>query len=104
MLAKRLTRIASASLIAALTAALATAQNPAAPAPPARGGRGPAAPQFVSPEVGADRRVTFRVHAPQRQAVRLSASDIPNLGQAATMTKADNCVWSTTVEIGRAHV
>src|SRR6185295_14529047 len=29
--------------------------------------------------------------------VRMSASDIPNLGQAATLTKADNGVWSTTV-------
>jgi len=71
-----------------------------APAPPqaGRGGRGGAQlPAVVSPEVTADRHITFRIAAPQAQAVRLSASDIPNLGQAATLTKAENGVWSTTV-------
>src|SRR5262245_57623500 len=60
-------------------------------------GRGQAQPALVSPEVSADRRITFRLFAPQAQAVRLNASDIPNLGQTATFTKADNNVWSTTV-------
>jgi enterochelin esterase family protein len=39
----------------------------------------------------------FRLFAPQAQAVRLNASDIPNLGQTAALTKAENGVWSTTV-------
>jgi enterochelin esterase-like enzyme len=65
----------------------------------ARGGRGrgQAGPAVVSPEVGVDRRITFRLLAPQAQAVRLNASDIPNMGQAATLTKGENNVWSTTV-------
>src|SRR5688572_7635333 len=65
----------------------------------ARGGRGrgQAAPAVVSPEISADRRVTFRLSAPQAQAVRLNASDIPNIGQAAALVKAENGVWSTTV-------
>jgi enterochelin esterase-like enzyme len=65
----------------------------------ARGGRGrgQAQPAVVSPEISADRRVTFRLSAPQAQAVRLNASDIPNIGQAATLVKAENGVWSTTV-------
>jgi enterochelin esterase-like enzyme len=63
-----------------------------------RGGRGgPQAPPVVSPEVAADRKITFRIAAPQAQAVRLNASDIPGLGQAATLTKGENGVWSTTV-------
>jgi len=76
-----------------------TAQAPAAaPAQAGRGGRGGAQqPAVTSPEVSADRRITFRIYAPQAQAVRLSASDIPNLGQAATLSKAENGVWSTTV-------
>jgi len=60
-----------------------------------RGGRG-AQPAVVSPEVSADRHVTFRLLAPQAQSVRLTASDIPGLGQAAALTKAENGVWSTT--------
>ena len=42
-------------------------------------GRGGGAPQIQvnSPELLADRRITFRILAPQAQAVRLSAGDIP---------------------------
>jgi len=61
------------------------------------GGRGPQAPQFVSPEVSPDKKITFRVWAPQAQSVRLTASDIPGLGQAAVLAKSDNGVWSTTI-------
>ena len=68
-----------------------TAQQPAGRA----GGAPP--PQVTSPELQADRRITFRIYAPQAQAVRLSASDIPGLGPAAQLTKADNGVWETTV-------
>ena len=52
---------------------------------------------MISPEVTAERRITFRISAPQAQAVRLNASDIPGLGQTATLTKNENGVWSTTV-------
>ena len=61
--------------------------DPAPAAAPAPRFRGPQGPQFVSPEVASDRRVTFRVLAPQAQAVRLTGSDIPGLGQGAALTK-----------------
>jgi enterochelin esterase family protein len=81
-----------------LVAGLLVATAAFAQAPP-QGGRGAgrgAAPQVTSVEVSADRRVTFRIAAPQAQAVRLSASDIPNVGQGA-MTKNATGVWETTV-------
>ena len=97
----RATRVVVAALgTLALAASPAFGQVPAAPAaaPAAGQGRGgPQAPPVVSPDVSADRHITFRLSAPQAQAVRLSAGDIPALGQAATMTKGENGVWSTTV-------
>ncbi len=76
----------------------APAAPPPAPAPAGQGRAGGApAPAVVSPDVQADRRVTFRLLAPQAQNVRLSAGDIPNLGQAAQLTKGENGVWTTTV-------
>ena len=73
-----------------------------APAPTQAGerggrGRGQAGPAVISPEVSTDRRITFRIFAPQAQQVRMNASDIPNMGQTATLTKGDTGVWSTTV-------
>jgi enterochelin esterase family protein len=62
-----------------------------------RGGRGPQQPQFQSVEVMADRRVAFKVYAPNAQAVRLSGSDIPGNGRGAPMAKAENGVWDVTV-------
>jgi enterochelin esterase family protein len=87
---------------AAITvAAISVAEAAQAPAQPqgrgGRGGRGGGAPQFVSPEVSADRRVTFRVLAPQAEAVRLTASDIPGVTQAAAFTKGENGVWQLTL-------
>ncbi|MCL6544564.1 MAG: hypothetical protein K6T61_05010 [Bryobacteraceae bacterium] len=64
---------------------------------PAARGQMPQIPAVTSPEVLPDKRVAFRVYAPQAQAVRLTASDIPNLGAAAQMTKGENGVWETTV-------
>jgi enterochelin esterase family protein len=60
-------------------------------------GRGTQGPPVVSPEVSADRQVTFRILAPNAQAIRLNASDIPGLGPKGILTKADNGVWSLTV-------
>jgi len=71
-----------------------------APAPAAQGGRGQGrgaqTPQVTSPEVGADQRITFRIVAPQAQAIRLSAGDIANVGQG-TLTKKENGIWETTI-------
>jgi len=90
----------SAIVATLLVTSLAWAQAPAPTQSGERGGgrgRGQAQPAVVSPEVSSDRRITFRIFAPQAQAVRLNASDIPNMGQSATLTKGENNVWSTTV-------
>ena len=77
------------------------AQAPAGPptgAPPAgaaaagRGGRGGGrGPQVVSPEVGADRTITFRYYAPNAQKVTVSGE---LAAQTPTMTKGDDGVWT----------
>jgi enterochelin esterase-like enzyme len=54
-------------------------------------------PPVVSPEVSADRKVTFRLRAASATAVRLDGADIPNVGFGAAMTKSDGGVWSLTV-------
>jgi enterochelin esterase-like enzyme len=54
-------------------------------------------PEVVSPEVSAEKKITFRIHAPKAEAVRLTGSDMPGLGMGSTMKKGDNGVWETTV-------
>lgn len=54
-------------------------------------------PQITSPEVQADRKVTFRLLAPKAESVRLSGSDIPGMGQGRELTKHDNGVWEITL-------
>ena len=79
----------------AMSVILLVGVTSAAAQQPGRGG-GPQAPQVTSPDVGADRRVSFRIYAPQAREVRLTASDIPGLGQNSRLTKADNGVWELT--------
>jgi len=57
-------------------------------------------PPVVSPEVAADRKVTFRLYAPKATAVKLTSSDIPGIpfGGGLEMKKADNGVWAVTTE------
>ncbi len=77
--------------LAALVLILATS----AQAQPGRGrSRGP---RVTSPEIAADRHVTFRILAPGAEAVRLSGGDIPGVGQGAEMTKDPNGVWEVTL-------
>jgi len=68
---------------------------------PASAQRGQRGVTVTSPEVAADGSVTLRIVAPQAQAVRLTASDIPALGQrgapAAGLTKGENGLWSITM-------
>ncbi len=57
-------------------------------------------PPVISPEVGADRQVTFRILAPKAESVQLASSgDIPGMGrgQAKGLTKGTNGVWEATV-------
>jgi enterochelin esterase family protein len=84
------------AVVAGTPAALAQAPPPT-PSPAPQAGRGTPAPQFVSPEVSADRRISFRIFAPKAAAIRLSAGDIQGLGQNTQLTRADNGVWEITV-------
>src|SRR5438128_1457136 len=57
-------------------------------------------PRVTSPEVSAERQVTFRILAPKAEAVQLASSgDIPGIGfgEAKAMTKGTNGVWEVTV-------
>ena len=57
----------------------------------------PRGPRVVSPEVTADRHVTFCILAPKAEEVLLSGSDIPGVGRGAAMTKDPNGVWEVTL-------
>jgi pimeloyl-ACP methyl ester carboxylesterase len=78
---------ARALLLVVCMAASAAAQAP------------PQGPQVVSPEVTADQRIVLRILAPQAQAVRLNASDIPGVpfGPGAALAKGPNGVWEIAV-------
>src|SRR3982751_2718154 len=89
-------------LLIAITATPVFAQGVpgAAPAPAApQAAQRPQAPRFTSPEVATDRRITFRLYAPQAQAVRLAAGDIPGTqgAGAPAPVKGENRVWEVTV-------
>jgi enterochelin esterase family protein len=53
-------------------------------------------PEVISPEVAADRRVTFRLLAPEAHSVQLRC-DIPGAAKAGTLTKGPNGVWTVTI-------
>src|SRR5262245_31100538 len=83
----------------ALVVGVGNAQTPAPPAgqgapsaPQGRGGRG--GPPIVSPEVGADGKVTLRLLAPNAKTV-VASGELD--GQPHPMTKDDTGVWSVTV-------
>jgi enterochelin esterase family protein len=63
--------------------------TPAAAEPSARGGRGNA--PVKSPEVGADKRVTFRLRAPNAKVVAVSVG-----GKQLPMQKDEQGLWSVT--------
>src|SRR3954449_1748467 len=46
----------------------------------AQGPSGNRPPEFASTEVSPERKVTFRVHAPKAEGVRLGSSDLPGMG------------------------
>ncbi len=81
---------------AAPPAAGGTAAGQPATRPAARAAR-PQGPAVVSPELAADRHITFRILAPHAQAVRLNAGDIPASARAGQFTKGDNGVWEATI-------
>src|SRR5262245_14480568 len=54
-------------------------------------------PEFLSPAVSTERKITFRLHAPKAESVRLSSSDMPGTGAGVAMKKAGNGVWEAAV-------
>ena len=54
-------------------------------------------PVVISPEVSADRQITFRLLAPQAESVRLTGSDTPGMGRGKAMTKGDKGIWEITI-------
>jgi enterochelin esterase-like enzyme len=85
---------AAAVFIGAAMVAVVPAQDASSAGQGPRGNE--SVPQVASPEVSADRRVTFRIYAPQARAVRLAAGDVPGVGPNAQLTRADNGVWELT--------
>jgi enterochelin esterase-like enzyme len=54
-------------------------------------------PPYHSPEVTADRKVVFRVYAPNAQNVRVFGTDMPGMMQGGAMTKNEKGVWEVTL-------
>jgi enterochelin esterase-like enzyme len=92
--------LASFATALLLTAALSAqpdapaAPPAAAPAPAPGRGRGAQTPAVISPEIAADRRVTFRLRAPNAQAVSVSGQFQKD---RAPMIKDETGLWSVTV-------
>jgi enterochelin esterase-like enzyme len=78
---------AAAAVLAAITLAGDALAQP----------RGPRGPVVVSPEVGTDRKVTFRVHAPKAESVGVFTTDIPGGFEPRPMKKGENGVWQATL-------
>ena len=83
-------QLAAALVVGTIFGISGLAQTPAAP-------RAPQPAPVISPEVSADRKVTFRILAPAAEAVKLNGGDIPGSGQGRPMTKGENGVWEVTV-------
>ncbi len=90
-----LTVVLQQGALGAQTPAPAPAQPPAAPG--GRGAQGPQAPVFTSPEILPDRRIAFRLHAPDATTVTLRGGDIPAAARTdLKFNKAENGVWEAT--------
>ncbi len=83
------------SFIVVISSVAFGAPQEARPAAP-QAARPPAPPPVVSPEVHADRRVTFRLRAPQSKEVSVSG-EWAGGGKAIPMTKDASGLWSVTV-------
>ena len=58
--------------------------------------RGPQAPTVISPEVTPDRKIVFRVYAPDAHDVRVAGTDMPGLAQGGHMSKDEKGIWEVT--------
>ncbi len=98
----RFRRLSVVLLALLVISTLALAQAPPAPAP----AKMQMGPQVTSPEVLPDRRIVFRILAPNAASVTLRAGDIPGMGGGAPgsaqpagpqFTKGANGVWEATI-------
>jgi enterochelin esterase-like enzyme len=89
-----LTRIYVSCIVVLLFASMAAFAQQPAQTPAGRGGAA-AAPRVVSPEVLPDKRVTFRLRAPDAAKVLLNGSW--EKGTNIEMAKDDQGIWSVTV-------
>jgi enterochelin esterase-like enzyme len=78
--------LATASLVFSASAQSAAPANQQTPPP-----------VLISPEVSADRQITFRLLAPQAENTKLIGSDIPGVGSGKPMTKGDKGIWELTI-------
>jgi enterochelin esterase family protein len=91
-------RLAVRAAAGALLAVLVLSAMASAQAPPQAPAGFVMPPQVTSPEVLADRRIVFRIWAPQSQNVKLTAGDIPGGNMQGTpMTKGENGIWELTI-------
>lgn len=65
--------------------------------PAQEGNRGAEPPRVVSPEISAERMVTFRILAPKAETVRLNRGDIPGSGPGPELKKGEEGVWEVAV-------
>jgi len=91
---KTIRSVVAVTILSAWVLTSTAAERPAAEAPRFRGPQGP---RVVSPEVAADRKVTFRILAEKAETVKLSAGDIPGVGQGADMSRNAEGVWEVTL-------
>src|SRR5947207_12305494 len=94
--------IAALLVIASLGGLAREAASQAPAIQPAAQGRGNAQPAVTSPEIRADRRITFRIYAPSAQKIELrSPGDIPGVSGRGVappqLTKNGEGIWETTV-------
>lgn len=89
-----------ALIISAISVALLTTAAPAWGQAPGRQG-----PPIISPEVSADRHITFRILAPKAESVQLAGGDIPSssvgpissVQPSRSLTKGTNDVWEIKI-------
>jgi enterochelin esterase family protein len=55
------------------------------------------APPILSPEIEADGKVTFRIRAPNADSVRLTGSDMPEIGRGLDVERGEDGVWRVTL-------
>src|SRR5207237_9907903 len=92
---KEIAMLTRAALAGLLILTAASAQTPSAATSSRAGAGGPAQPVFVpSPEIHPDRRVTFRLQAPQVSSVTVQGEFASG---AQAMQKDEKGLWSLTV-------